>query len=105
LESTQSQPDRAVADHGDASPEVARVEQAVGEIAPDVPLCVDLDGTLVKSDTLLDTVIVLARQRPRADGAGPESRRPHNGHDAGPQVRGLRIDCGEQQRVMSGRVA
>ena len=29
-----------------------------------VPLCVDLDGTLVKSDTLLDTVIVLARQSP-----------------------------------------
>jgi 4-hydroxybenzoate polyprenyltransferase/phosphoserine phosphatase len=28
------------------------------------PLCVDLDGTLVKSDTLVDTVIVLARQRP-----------------------------------------
>jgi 4-hydroxybenzoate polyprenyltransferase/phosphoserine phosphatase len=27
---------------------------------------VDLDGTLVKSDTLLDTVIVLARQNPRA---------------------------------------
>lgn len=31
-----------------------------------VPLCVDLDGTLVKSDTLLDTVVVLARQHPRA---------------------------------------
>jgi 4-hydroxybenzoate polyprenyltransferase/phosphoserine phosphatase len=30
------------------------------------PLCVDLDGTLVKSDTLLDTVVVLARQNPRA---------------------------------------
>jgi 4-hydroxybenzoate polyprenyltransferase len=29
-----------------------------------VPLCVDLDGTLVKSDTLVDTVIVLARQSP-----------------------------------------
>jgi len=28
------------------------------------PLCVDLDGTLVKSDTLVDTVIVLARQDP-----------------------------------------
>lgn len=26
------------------------------------PLCVDLDGTLVKSDTLVDTVLVLARQ-------------------------------------------
>ena len=30
------------------------------------PLCVDLDGTLVKSDTLLDSVIVLARQSPRS---------------------------------------
>ena len=29
-----------------------------------VVLCVDLDGTLVKSDTLLDTVLVVARQRP-----------------------------------------
>jgi 4-hydroxybenzoate polyprenyltransferase len=29
------------------------------------PLCVDLDGTLVKSDTLLDSVLVLARQNPR----------------------------------------
>lgn len=30
------------------------------------PLCVDLDGTLVKSDTLVDSVLVLARQNPRA---------------------------------------
>ena len=30
------------------------------------PLCVDLDGTLVKSDTLVDTVLVLARQNPGA---------------------------------------
>ena len=30
------------------------------------PLCVDLDGTLVKSDTLLDTVLALARQSPRS---------------------------------------
>jgi 4-hydroxybenzoate polyprenyltransferase/phosphoserine phosphatase len=30
------------------------------------PLCVDLDGTLVKSDTLLDSVVVLARQSPRS---------------------------------------
>jgi 4-hydroxybenzoate polyprenyltransferase/phosphoserine phosphatase len=34
--------------------------------ATEVPLCVDLDGTLVKSDTLVDTVIVLARQSPRS---------------------------------------
>jgi len=37
---------------------------AAEPVAADVPLCVDLDGTLVKSDTLLDTVIVLARQNP-----------------------------------------
>lgn len=29
-----------------------------------VPLCVDLDGTLVKSDTLVDSVLVMARQKP-----------------------------------------
>ncbi len=34
--------------------------------SPKVPLCVDLDGTLVKSDTLVDSVLVLARQNPRA---------------------------------------
>lgn len=36
--------------------------------APDLtfPLCVDLDGTLVKSDTLVDSVLVLARHNPRA---------------------------------------
>jgi 4-hydroxybenzoate polyprenyltransferase/phosphoserine phosphatase len=28
------------------------------------PLCVDLDGTLVKSDTLIDSLLVLARTRP-----------------------------------------
>jgi 4-hydroxybenzoate polyprenyltransferase/phosphoserine phosphatase len=29
-----------------------------------VPLCIDLDGTLVKSDTLVDSLLVLARTRP-----------------------------------------
>jgi 4-hydroxybenzoate polyprenyltransferase len=33
-------------------------------LRPGVALCVDLDGTLVKSDTLLDTVLVVTRQRP-----------------------------------------
>ena len=33
---------------------------------PGVPLCVDLDGTLVKSDTLVDSVLALARQQPAA---------------------------------------
>ncbi len=35
-------------------------------LAPGVPLCVDLDGTLVKSDTLVDSVLAMARQRPAA---------------------------------------
>src|SRR5271154_5839442 len=30
----------------------------------DLALCVDLDGTLVKSDTLVDSILVLARQHP-----------------------------------------
>jgi 4-hydroxybenzoate polyprenyltransferase len=34
--------------------------------ASTVPLCVDLDGTLVKSDTLVDSVLALVRQNPRA---------------------------------------
>src|SRR6185437_12799456 len=33
-------------------------------LAPGVPLCVDLDGTLVKSDTLVDSLLALARQKP-----------------------------------------
>ncbi len=44
------------------------VEENLAGVGPvlgaGVALCVDLDGTLVKSDTLLDTVLVLARQRP-----------------------------------------
>ncbi len=36
------------------------------ELPPGVALCVDLDGTLVKSDTLLDSVLAIARQRPAA---------------------------------------
>ena len=37
-----------------------------GPIVPaGVAICVDLDGTLVKSDTLLDTALALGRQHPR----------------------------------------
>ena len=32
--------------------------------APVLPLCVDLDGTLVRSDTLVDSTLALARQHP-----------------------------------------
>ncbi|MDR3745379.1 MAG: UbiA family prenyltransferase [Acidobacteriaceae bacterium] len=41
-------------------------DSAAAVAAQSVPLCVDLDGTLVKSDTLLDTVVVAARQSPRS---------------------------------------
>ena len=34
-------------------------------LRPGIALCVDLDGTLVKSDTLLDAVLVLVRQKPQ----------------------------------------
>jgi len=40
------------------------VEQKSAPAAPLRPLCVDLDGTLVKSDTLVDSLLVLARNRP-----------------------------------------
>jgi 4-hydroxybenzoate polyprenyltransferase len=33
-------------------------------LPPGTPLCVDLDGTLVKSDTLVDSTLALARQKP-----------------------------------------
>ncbi|HEY5381476.1 MAG TPA: UbiA family prenyltransferase [Acidobacteriaceae bacterium] len=36
----------------------------VAGLAPGIALCVDLDGTLVKSDTLVDSVLALVRQRP-----------------------------------------
>ena len=58
LESAQAQP-------GIAATEAANLDGIGDEAAAGLPLCVDLDGTLVKSDTLVDTVIVLARQSPR----------------------------------------
>lgn len=45
-------------------PDVKTVESAC-LIESEAPLCVDLDGTLVKSDTLLDSLAVLARRDPR----------------------------------------
>ena len=47
--------------------EISVSQAPVQELAPAVshrPLCVDLDGTLVKSDTLLDSLLVLTRTRP-----------------------------------------
>lgn len=40
------------------------VSQPSSQISSSKPLCVDLDGTLVKSDTLLDSLLVLARAHP-----------------------------------------
>jgi 4-hydroxybenzoate polyprenyltransferase len=49
---------------GYAAADVSQLNGAGEQAATHLPLCVDLDGTLVKSDTLVDTVIVLARQSP-----------------------------------------
>ncbi len=46
------------------SQDTAAVAEAAQAAASSLPLCVDLDGTLVKSDTLVDTVLVLTRQAP-----------------------------------------
>jgi 4-hydroxybenzoate polyprenyltransferase len=43
-----------------------RVMQPPIPVQAERPLCVDLDGTLVKSDTLLDSLMVLARRDPAA---------------------------------------
>lgn len=47
------------------NPQAVGPEQApLPSLAENVPLCVDLDGTLVRSDTLVDSVLVMARQHP-----------------------------------------
>lgn len=49
--------------------EISLSQSSVQQLAPEVsrrPLCVDLDGTLVKSDTLMDSLLVLARTQPLA---------------------------------------
>jgi 4-hydroxybenzoate polyprenyltransferase len=47
-----------------AAEETAFGVDGAGQAGAPEPLCVDLDGTLVKSDTLVDTMVVLARQSP-----------------------------------------
>ncbi len=42
------------------------LDSSVSAPVSTLPLCVDLDGTLVKSDTLVDSVLALVRQNPRA---------------------------------------
>jgi 4-hydroxybenzoate polyprenyltransferase len=47
--------------------EISLSQSPLEQSAPEVsrrPLCVDLDGTLVKSDTLMDSLLVLLRSRP-----------------------------------------
>jgi 4-hydroxybenzoate polyprenyltransferase/phosphoserine phosphatase len=44
----------------------AAAEVAPAVLRPGTALCVDLDGTLVKSDTLIDSVLALTRQHPGA---------------------------------------
>jgi 4-hydroxybenzoate polyprenyltransferase/phosphoserine phosphatase len=39
--------------------------RAAARVETGIPLCVDLDGTLVKSDTLYDSLLVLLRTNPR----------------------------------------
>jgi 4-hydroxybenzoate polyprenyltransferase/phosphoserine phosphatase len=49
--------------------EISLNQPSLQQLVPDVarrPLCVDLDGTLVKSDTLLDSLLLLVRSRPLA---------------------------------------
>lgn len=45
-------------------PEPATTNEAAQDVSNTRPLCVDLDGTLVKSDTLLDSTLILARRKP-----------------------------------------
>ena len=61
LESAPAQFGSVVAEGATSSLNGAEDKASLSE-----PLCVDLDGTLVKGDTLLDSVIVLARQSPRS---------------------------------------
>jgi 4-hydroxybenzoate polyprenyltransferase/phosphoserine phosphatase len=46
----------------ESSPRAAPEKTEAGPAT--LPLCVDLDGTLVKSDTLVDSLLALARKRP-----------------------------------------
>ncbi len=49
--------------------EISLSQSSLQQVTPEVsrrPLCVDLDGTLVKSDTLMDSLMLLVRSRPLA---------------------------------------
>lgn len=48
---------------------MSQASPSLKELTPEAirrPLCVDLDGTLVKSDTLMDSLLLLVRTRPQA---------------------------------------
>ena len=49
--------------------EISLSQSSIEQLTPTVsrrPLCVDLDGTLVKNDTLMDSLLLLVRSRPLA---------------------------------------
>jgi hypothetical protein len=46
------------------SKDIAATDVPAGSVPASAAICVDLDGTLVKSDTLVDSVLVLARLHP-----------------------------------------
>ena len=52
--------------HGETAVSQTSVQPTPAEVTGRRPLCVDLDGTLVKSDTLMDSLLVLARSHPGA---------------------------------------
>jgi phosphoserine phosphatase len=56
----------AIPRRGERLPQIISkpISQPETPVAAQAPLCVDLDGTLVKSDTLVDSLLVLLRTRP-----------------------------------------
>jgi len=60
--------DQEIGIPGQQAPAMDAAAAAAGDPLPAPPagmaLCVDLDGTLVKSDTLVDSLLVMARRRP-----------------------------------------
>ena len=52
--------------HAEADPATPATSPAAAASGAAVPLCVDLDGTLVKSDTFYDTLCLMLRHKPLA---------------------------------------
>jgi len=60
------QPETSAESHEQVPPQLVESTPHPRKLHSNAPLCVDLDGTLVKTDTLVDSVLALARQNPRA---------------------------------------